>query len=130
MLSGVFLTIQPQNVNSSSNLIITGSKDFTIKVWRLPNLEVDPSYIPSSQSEFDNNIRTLYPYNHSVHALAGVGNIFISHARKAYSFALDVNHKRCMSGNSDGTVKIWSIENVVTPASHYSLRVWNPDNGT
>ncbi|CAJ0916032.1 6985_t:CDS:2 [Entrophospora sp. SA101] len=56
MLSGVFLTIQPQNVNSSSNLIITGSKDFTIKVWRLPNLEVDPSYIPSSQSEFDNNI--------------------------------------------------------------------------
>jgi len=121
-------------INFSSNLIITGSRDFTIKIWKLPNLDVDPTYVPSLQS--DSNpyyIRTLHAHNHSIRALDGVGNTLVSgsydhtvrvwnvmtgrniwclrgHRGKVYSVALDAKNKRCMSGSSDGTIKIWSIE--------------------
>ncbi|CAH1760437.1 6336_t:CDS:2 [Entrophospora sp. SA101] len=158
--------ITPQNVNPNPNeppiieppipLIVTGSRDSTLKVWRLPNLDTDPSYhptIPSSPSDntqiSDNPyfLRTLQGHNHSVRALAGIGNTLVSgsydctvrvwnimtgesvwrlqgHTQKVYSVVLDAKRKRCMSGSMDGTVKVWSLEdgtNIWTLEGHSSL---------
>ncbi|CAG8542917.1 8540_t:CDS:2 [Ambispora gerdemannii] len=142
--------ILPKNVNINPNespiveppipLIVTGSRDSTLRVWRLPNSATDPSFTPNIPLSPSDNVtenpyfvRALQGHTHSVRALAGVGNTLISgsydctvrvwnimtgecywrlhgHTQKVYSVVLDAKRKRCMSGSMDGTVKVWSLE--------------------
>ena len=117
-------------------LIITGSRDSTCRVWKLPRLE-DRSVMQNGPPANDNDnpffLRTLSGHNHSVRAIAAYGDTLVSgsydtfvrvwkistgecvyrligHTSKVYSVVLDYNRRRCISGSMDNMVKVWSIE--------------------
>ena len=117
-------------------LIITGSRDSTLRVWRLP----EPGDAPFVQSENANEdeecpyfIRTLNGHTHSVRAIAAYADTLVSgsydssvrvwrvstgetvhrlqgHTAKVYSVVLDHQRNRCISGSMDNMVKIWSLD--------------------
>ncbi|WEW60659.1 SCF ubiquitin ligase complex subunit cdc4 [Emydomyces testavorans] len=115
-------------------LIITGSRDFSLRVWRLPQ-PGDPKYYQAGPE--DSNcpyfIRAMNGHNHSVRAIAAHGDTLVSgsydctvrvwristgeavhrlegHSFKVYSVVLDHKRNRCISGSMDHLVKIWSLE--------------------
>ncbi|KAJ3177245.1 SCF ubiquitin ligase complex subunit cdc4 [Gaertneriomyces sp. JEL0708] len=80
-------------------LIVTGSRDATLRVWRLPNPKRDPPYHAGTQSPMSDPPQ--YPINpyfrhvlaghtNSVRAIAGFGNTLVS-------------------GSYDTTVRIWDL---------------------
>lgn len=118
-------------------LIITGSRDSTCRVWRLPKLD-DRSVVQNGPPVNDNDnpffLRTLMGHNHSVRAIAAYGDTLVSgsydtfvrvwkistgecmhrligHTSKVYSVVLDYSRRRCISGSMDNMVKVWNIEN-------------------
>lgn len=119
-------------------VIITGSRDATLRVWKLPP-EV-PDHITDEQLDAagpDNGgayfLRSLQGHASSVRALSGHGNTVVSgsydttvrvwnidtgecrwvltgHAQRVYSAVLDYKRNRCISGSMDWFVKVWSLE--------------------
>ncbi len=131
-------------------LIITGSRDSTLRVWRLPRPE-DAAFI---QNEADADIdecpyfvRTLTGHQHSVRAIAAYADTLVSgsydctvrvwkistgetihrlqgHTQKVYSVVLDHARNRCISGSMDNMVRIWSLDTgslIYTLEGHTSL---------
>ncbi|KIW00662.1 uncharacterized protein PV09_07849 [Verruconis gallopava] len=117
-------------------LIITGSRDSSLRVWKLPGLN-DRSVMRSGHHDQDSInpyfIRALTGHHHSVRAIAAHGDTLVSgsydstvrvwristgdllhrlqgHTAKVYSVVLDHERNRCISGSMDNTVRIWSIE--------------------
>ena len=116
-------------------LIITGSRDSNLRVWKLPK--------PGDRALFQNGlapdeecpyfVRVLTGHNHSVRAIAAHGDTLVSgsydytvrvwkistgetlhrltgHAQKVYSVVLDHKRNRCISGSMDNLVKVWSLD--------------------
>ncbi|KAJ5816346.1 hypothetical protein N7447_008579 [Penicillium robsamsonii] len=123
-------------------LIISGSRDSTMRVWKLPQ-PGDSKYLPPAPTdeECPYLVRVLTGHQHSVRALTAYGNTLVSgsydctvrvwkistgkslhtlhgHTMKVYSVALDCKRNRCISGSMDHVVKIWSID---TGALLYNL---------
>lgn len=117
-------------------LIITGSRDSNLRVWKLPKPE-DPVYYQNGPLAEDSDcpyfIRVLSGHNHSVRAIAAHGDTLVSgsydctvrvwkistgqtlhtlqgHTLKVYSVVLDHKRNRCISGAMDHMVKIWSLD--------------------
>ncbi|KAI6084180.1 WD40 repeat-like protein [Hypoxylon rubiginosum] len=117
-------------------LIITGSRDSHLRVWRLPEsgsrryIQTGP---PANDADCPYFIRTLQGHNHSVRAIAAHADTLVSgsydntvrvwristgetvhvlqgHTQKVYSVVLDVARNRCISGSMDSFVKIWDLE--------------------
>ena len=118
-------------------LIITGSRDSSLRVWKLPK-PGDPEYFQGGPLADDVDcpyfVRALTGHQHSVRAIAAHGDTLVSgsydttvrvwkistgeivyrlhgHAMKVYSVVLDQKRNRCISGSMDNMVKIWSLEN-------------------
>lgn len=116
-------------------LIITGSRDSNLRVWKLPS--------PGDKGFFQNGlapdqecpyfVRVLTGHHHSVRAIAAHGDTLVSgsydytvrvwkistgetlhrlagHAQKVYSVVLDHKRNRCISGSMDNLVKVWSLD--------------------
>lgn len=126
-------------------LIITGSRDAQLRVWKLPDRN-SAKYTPetgASATEHDNPffVRLLAGHSSSVRAIAAHQDTLVSgsydntvrvwkistgesihklqgHLQKVYSVVLDHKRNRCISGSMDNTVKIWSLE---TGACLYTL---------
>ncbi|KAJ8126471.1 hypothetical protein O1611_g7167 [Lasiodiplodia mahajangana] len=116
-------------------LIITGSRDSQLRVWRLPDagsrryIQTGP---PANDADCPYFIRTLQGHTHSVRAIAAHADTLVSgsydntvrvwristgetvhvlqgHTQKVYSVVLDVERNRCISGSMDSFVKIWDL---------------------
>ena len=125
-------------------LIITGSRDSQLRVWRLPE-QGSKRYIqtgpPANDADCPYFVRVLSGHTHSVRAIAAHQDTLVSgsydntvrvwkistgetvhrlhgHAMKVYSVVLDHKRNRCISGSMDNFVKIWSLE---TGACLYTL---------
>ncbi|PYH94717.1 WD40 repeat-like protein [Aspergillus ellipticus CBS 707.79] len=117
-------------------LIITGSRDSNLRVWKLPK-PGDPGYYQSGPHADDTDcpyfVRVLSGHQHSVRAIAAHGDTLVSgsydctvrvwkistgetvhrlqgHTLKVYSVVLDHKRNRCISGSMDNMVKVWSLE--------------------
>ncbi|KAH6886225.1 WD40-repeat-containing domain protein [Thelonectria olida] len=116
-------------------LIITGSRDSQLRVWRLPEVG-SRRYIqtgpPAHESDCPYFIRVLSGHTHSVRAISAYGDTLVSgsydstvrvwristgeslhvlhgHTQKVYSVVLDHERNRCISGSMDSLVKIWDL---------------------
>lgn len=125
-------------------LIITGSRDSNLRVWKLPK-PTDPYYLNASSHAEDTDcpyfLRALSGHQYSVRAIAAHGDTLVSgsydctvrvwkistgeclhrlqgHTLKVYSVVLDVERNRCISGSMDNMVKVWSLD---TGALLYNL---------
>ncbi|GAB7363781.1 hypothetical protein MBLNU230_g4349t1 [Neophaeotheca triangularis] len=118
-------------------LIITGSRDSTLRVWRLPQkgeTQVHQAGPPANDSDNPYFLRTLTGHHNSVRAIAAHGDTLISgsydctvrvweistgnllhrlqgHTQKVYSVVLDTGRNRCISGSMDNLVKVWDLSN-------------------
>ncbi|KAF2830608.1 WD repeat-containing protein pop1 [Ophiobolus disseminans] len=131
-------------------LIITGSRDSTLRVWKLPK-PGDRSIMQTGAASNDHDnpyfIRALTGHHHSVRAIAAHGDTLVSgsydctvrvwkistgevqqrlqgHSQKVYSVVLDHARNRCISGSMDNMVKVWSLETgacLFTLEGHTSL---------
>ncbi|KAI5298582.1 hypothetical protein KEM56_003932 [Ascosphaera pollenicola] len=131
-------------------LIITGSRDSTLRVWKLPRRD-DPKFYQSGPAQDDYSspffVRTLTGHQHSVRALAAHADTLVSgsydctvrvwristgeclhrlvgHQMKVYSVVLDHQRDRCISGSMDHMVKIWCLKTgaaLFTLEGHLSL---------
>ncbi|TKA69319.1 hypothetical protein B0A49_07885 [Cryomyces minteri] len=118
------------------DLIITGSRDSTLRVWRLPkpgDRSVFQAGPPANDHDNPYFIRALTGHHHSVRAIAAHGDTLVSgsydstvrvwkistgdlvhrlqgHTQKVYSVVLDHERNRCISGSMDNLVKVWSLD--------------------
>jgi len=132
--------VMPINVNKDPNgvpkyepefpVIVTGSRDSTLLVWRLPDPELNGHISPTDGSWL---LHSLVGHTLSVRALAAEGSTLVSgsydctvrvwnictgalvhrlqgHTQKVYSIVLDRERNQCMSGSMDAVVRIWSLE--------------------
>lgn len=117
-------------------LIITGSRDSTLRVWKLPQ-PGDPEFFAPGPLINDADcpyfVRALAGHIHSVRAIAAHADTLVSgsydctvrvwkistgetlhrlqgHTQKVYSVVLDHKRNRCISGSMDNLVKVWSLE--------------------
>ena len=118
-------------------LIITGSRDSNLRVWKLPKSGDAPLFqtgpAPDENADCKYFVRTLAGHHHSVRAIAAHADTLVSgsydcsvrvwkistgetihrlqgHTQKVYSVVLDNKRKRCISGSMDNLVKVWSLE--------------------
>ncbi|KAF7721676.1 SCF ubiquitin ligase complex subunit cdc4 [Apophysomyces ossiformis] len=112
-------------------LIVTGSRDSTVRVWRLPDPRRDEPYSGTGRNPW--YMHTLVGHTQSVRALAAHGNIVVSgsydhnvgvwdvetgrlvhlmegHNQRVYAVVIDAKRNQCMSSSQDSTVRIWDLE--------------------
>lgn len=116
-------------------LIITGSRDSTLRVWKLPqpgDRQIYQAGPPANDRDNPYFLRTLTGHHNSVRAIAAHGDTLVSgsydttvrvwkistgevihrlggHAQKVYSVVLDHDRNRCISGSMDNLVKVWDL---------------------
>ena len=130
------LMIVPPSEENPFPLIVTGSRDATLRVWRCPNPKTDAPYMPSSRDENGgNNVNPYFKHvlnghTNSVRAIAGQGRVLVSgsydctvrvwdlvsgestwvfrgHREKVYSVGYCAELERVVSGSMDATVRVW-----------------------
>src|ERR1700754_5190206 len=112
-------------------LIITGSRDSSLRVWKLHKPGADGIFQAGPPTDDHDNpyfLRVLTGHHHSVRAIAAHGDTLVSgsydctvrvwkisngdlvhrlqgHNQKVYSVVLDHARTRCISGSMDNLVK-------------------------
>ncbi|KAI8365095.1 WD40-repeat-containing domain protein [Blakeslea trispora] len=130
--------VEPVMVNGrlqpSQPLIVTGSRDFSIRVWTLPDVEQvrhdDEPFVGEGTNPWFKFL--LVGHSNPVRSIAAHGNTLVSgsydntvavwdlekgrmihrmegHTSNVYSVVIDPIRQQCMSGSMDTTVYVWSL---------------------
>ncbi|KAI8057541.1 WD40-repeat-containing domain protein [Gilbertella persicaria] len=116
----------------SQPLIVTGSRDFSIRVWTLPDVEEEQEepFVAEGSSPWFKYL--LIGHSHSVRSIAAHGNTLVSgsydntvavwdlstgrmvhrmegHTSNVYSVVIDPIRQQCMSGSMDQVVYVWDL---------------------
>jgi F-box and WD-40 domain protein CDC4 len=117
-------------------LLVSGSRDSTIRVWKLPQADDLPTYEANSPIDTTENaysLSVLTGHKNSVRDLAAHGDTIVGgsydctvrvwktstgdmlhilrgHTQKIYTVVLDHENRRCFSGSMDNSVKIWCLD--------------------
>lgn len=102
--------MEPQNVNPDPTgppvweppypLIVTGSRDCTLRVWKLPMPDVDPDFLPNVPNSPDGAHQDALENPFHLHLMTG---------HKQAVRALSGSGRICVSGSYDGTVRVWDL---------------------
>ncbi|ORX54302.1 hypothetical protein BCR36DRAFT_348454 [Piromyces finnis] len=124
------------NVEPEFPVIITGSRDSNLRIWKLPDIKKDPPYNSSDYGNGSNSnnpyfLKLLNGHTDSVRAIAGSGNVLVSgsydhtvriwnissgdntfilrgHREKVYSIGYSPELQKAASGSMDFNVRVWS----------------------
>lgn len=131
-------------------LIISASRDSTLRVWQLPNPDDLPTYQANSSGDDVGSaylLNVLTGHQNTIRDIAAHGDTIVSgsfdctvrvwristgqtvhrlvgHTQKVYTVALDHESRRCVSGSMDNSVKIWCLDTgscLFTLQGHTSL---------
>lgn len=119
--------------------IVTGSRDNTLHVWKLPREPADAAQewpvVYNNQEENPYFVGVLRGHMDSVRTVSGHGNIVISgsydnnlmvwdiaqmkclyiltgHTDRIYSTIYDHKRFRCISASMDTTIRVWDLQNI------------------
>ncbi|CAO3580990.1 unnamed protein product [Absidia cylindrospora] len=124
----VMPTMVDGQLKPAQPLIVTGSRDSSLRVWRLPDPRTDPPFNGEGVNPW--YMHTLTGHSLSVRAITAHGNILVSgsydnavnvwdletgrlvhrlegHHQKVYTVVIDPERKRCYSGSMDGSIRVW-----------------------
>src|SRR6185312_16580914 len=126
-------------------LIVTGSRDSTLRVWRLPDTTNDTPFAPSNPSSPSDSvslqdspyfIRTLQGHTHSVRALAGVGNTLVSGSYDCSVRVWNIMTGECLWKLTGHTQKVYSVvldakrNRCMSGSMDGIVKVWSLEDGT
>lgn len=120
--------------DEGEKFIITGSRDNTLHVWRLPDEDDLGEDYDETDPQNPYFVTVLRGHTASVRAVTGYGNTIISgsydhtvrvwdlktctnkfvlrgHTDRIYSTILDVERNRCISASMDSTIRVWDLNN-------------------
>lgn len=126
---------QPGITTRDYPVILTGSRDTTMRIWRLPAYEDEDYDSKVAFNDKDNPyfVAELRGHEDSVRAVCGHQNLAVSgsydfrvrvwdlttfrckhvlegHANKVYAATIDPERNRCISASMDYHIKIWDLE--------------------
>ncbi|CCH41802.1 putative WD repeat-containing protein [Wickerhamomyces ciferrii] len=119
---------------TGEKLIITGSRDSTLHVWKLPNEDDQGEDFNENDVNNPYFVCVLRGHTASVRAVTGHGNLVVSgsydhtvrvwdlkerkckftlqgHSDRIYSTLLDLERNRCISASMDSSIKVWDLSN-------------------
>lgn len=117
--------------------IVSGSRDHTLRVWKLPK-NTDPPYLPDNTNSIDRweknpyFVHTLIGHTDSVRTISGYGDILVSgsydssirvwrvstgeclyhlrgHSLRIYSVLYEPERNICISGSMDKSIRVWDL---------------------
>ncbi|KAI4845292.1 WD40 repeat-like protein [Aureobasidium sp. EXF-8845] len=117
-------------------LLVSASRDATIRVWKLPQANDLPTHGANSLVDTAENaysLSVLTGHQSSIRDMVAYGDTIVSgsydctvrlwristgevvhvltgHTQKIYSVALDHENRRCVSGSMDYSVRIWCLD--------------------
>lgn len=116
-------------------VILTGSRDTTLRMWRLPGADDEDYDSKVAFADADNPyfLAELRGHEESVRAVCGHGDVAVSgsydfkvrvwdmrtkrcrhvlegHENKVYAAIIDADRNRCISASMDNHIKVWDLD--------------------
>lgn len=147
--------VEPENVQTDPRLppiweppypvIVTGSRDWSLRVWKLPSLDTDTEYhpdVPMSPTEentdpTDNpwHLAHLSGHQHAVRALAAHGKTVVSGSYDCSVRVWDITSGECLHKLTGHTQKVYSVvydhqrKQCASGSMDGTVRLWSTQTG-